>query len=526
MLSIVKSESNQGKDKEAPMTNMTRVLTSLGGDMHFSEELRSMVAYLEDGRLLVAKTYAFNPHVKGLMARLDMLSKKYVVEHVDLSVIAAYYDEVGPDKDVEHSDMQRMATTLFQRAVKKRASDIHIRVNLKKGTTIYFRVHNDLEFVEDHSGKTGDQLCRTIYQAMADVADSTFEQMSRQDARISDKSKIPTNIDGIRIGTTPQVDGYVMVMRLLYNDTSEDLDLEKLGYQPRQVTAIRYMMKRPTGVIVIAGPTGSGKSTTLQRALGIVIQECMGRKHVITVEDPPEYPIPGAVQTPVINAETEEERSRQYQKAIKAAMRLDPDIIMLSEVRDQPTAKLVIQAAMTGHQVWTTVHANNALAIIDRMRDLGVDPDLLTDPTIVSGLICQRLVKVLCPHCKVELSQKTRDYDAADLTRIMSVVNVASAYVMGRGCNHCNHTGTIGRTVVAETVITDNNLMKFIKAGDRIGALEYISREQRGVSMLDHAICKINAGLIDPFQAEDVVGALNSGIIERDHSVTPEDLRA
>ncbi len=501
-----------------------KVLTALGGDYTISDDLRSMLAFLEDGRLFIAKSYAFNPHVRGFTERLKFNNVQYVVHLADLEVIESFYSN-NVDTQVEHSDMQKAAFSLFEKGVDERASDIHIRVSKRGRTQIFFRIHNDLKFVTEHPYEYGNQLCSTIYQAMADVSDSTFEQLSRQDARISEKGKIPDSLDGIRVATSPQVDGYIMVLRLLYNDTNTDLSLTNLGFAPEQDNAVEYMKKRPTGVIIIGGPTGSGKSTTLQRVLGSVIHETGGRKHIITVEDPPEYPILGAVQTPVTNANSEEERSSEYQKAIKAAMRLDPDIIMLSEVRDQPTARLVIQAAMTGHQVWTTVHANSALAIINRMMDLGVQPELLSDPTVVAGLICQRLVKKLCPHCKKPLAEHMNDFDQKDIKRFMSVLTINNVYIQGEGCKTCKGSGTSGRTVVAETIVTDNTLMKFIKEGDRIGAIDYVRREQAGKSMLEHAIEKINAGEVDPFLAEDIVGALTAGMIELDHRITPVEIK-
>lgn len=489
-----------------------RVLTAKGGEFQVSDEMRNMLALLEDGRLIVSKTYATNPHVRGFISRLNRLNFQHTIHHADLSVVLGYYSDVEARE--KHSDMQMAARSLFDLGVHMRASDIHIRVSKKYRAQIFFRVHNDLEFVEEHPFEYGDKLCSTIYQAMADVSDSTFEQMSRQDARISEKSKLPSKLDGIRIATTPQVDGYIMVLRLLYNDTSDDLDLGKLGYAQEQIDSIERMKKRPTGVIVIGGPTGSGKSTTLQRVLSAIIKETQGRKHIITVEDPPEYPIRGAVQTPVANAHTEEERSREFQKAIKASMRLDPDIIMLSEVRDHPTARLVVQAAMTGHQVWTTVHANSDLAILDRLRDLGVHQDLLCDPTIISGLICQRLVKSLCPHCKVALSDRASQCNERDIQRFMSVLNIENVYVQGEGCTDCRGSGILGRTVVAETVVTDNRLMEFVKSGDRLAALRYVRRDLESISMLGHALQKINAGFVDPFQAEDVVGPLDAADYE------------
>ena len=502
-----------------------KVLTAQGGEYKISDELRQMLAFLEDGRLIVAKTYAFNPHVRSFIGRLQHNKIDHNIQHADLKIVEGFYaDNVSASAD--HSDMQKAAKTLFVQAVEERASDIHIRVSKRDKTKVLFRVHNDLQYMSEHTYEYGQQLCSTIYQAMADVSDSTFEELSRQDARISERSKIPDKLDGIRIATSPQVDGLVMVLRLLYNDTNSDLSLKKLGFAADQVQAVEYMKKRPTGVIIIGGPTGSGKSTTLQRTLGSVIHETGGRKHIITVEDPPEYPIPGAVQTPVTNADSEEDRSREYQKAIKAAMRLDPDIIMLSEVRDNPTARLVIQAAMTGHQVWTTVHANSALAILNRMMDLGVQPELLSDPTVIAGLICQRLVKQLCPDCKKPLNKHLSEFNESDIRRFMSVLSMANVHIQGPGCQTCKGSGTSGRTVVAETIVTDNTLMKFIKVGDRIGALEYVRRVQAGKSMLDHAIEKINAGDVDPFLAEDIVGILTAGVIERDHSISPEELKA
>lgn len=507
---------------EAPRGGV-RVLTAKGGDFSISDELRSVLALLDDGRLLISGSHAFSPHVRGFIGRLRHQGHPFTLHQTDINVIAQYYS--GNREASDHSDMQREALKLFTAAVNLRASDIHIRVSKRSSTKFYFRIHNDLEFQKDEPYEYGNKLCTSIYHAMADVSDATFEHMERQDARISERSKLPDTLDGIRIATTPQVDGYIMVLRLLYNDTNNDTSLLALGFNETQSDAVEYMKKRPTGVVIIGGPTGSGKSTTLQRTLTAIINETGGRKHIITVEDPPEYPIPGAVQTPVTNADSEEARSREYQKAIKAAMRLDPDIIMVSEIRDNPTARLSVQAAMTGHQVWATVHANSALAIMDRLSDLGVPVELLADPTIVAGLICQRLIKTLCPHCKQPFISRASHYPERDVRRIMSVVIAANVYVHGEGCEHCRGYGTLGRTVVAETVVTDNQLMTYLRNQDRMRAIEYWRNEQGGQSMLEHAITKINAGLVDPFHAEDVVGSLDAVMIERDHRVGSMELK-
>jgi len=187
------------------------------------------------------------------------------------------------------------------------------------------------------------------------------------------------------------------------------------------------------------------------------------------VEDPPEYPIPGAIQTPVANVSTAEERSAAFQAAIKAAMRLDPDVIMIGEIRDTPSASLALQAAMTGHQVWTTLHANNSIAIVDRLIDLGVPAEILCDPAIVSGLVSQRLVKTLCPHCKVSLKNAIGSLSIREeYERIAKYIDLESVYIKGEGCDKCSGSGLLGRTVVSEVILPDNKIMEFFACAQQI----------------------------------------------------------
>lgn len=493
--------------------NMGTPLTANGGKFALLPALQDVICLLQDSRLLVSKSHMFSPGVKGFIGRLDRIGYHYELLQVDLSVISAAYAG-AKSSGANSSDMQKAASDLFKRATKARASDIHIRASKRQGTLIFFRVHSDLVFQEEATYEYGTLLCTTIYQAMADVADATYEILSRQDARISDRNKIPHGIDGIRIATSPQVDGLIMVLRLLYNDAEKSIDPIALGYMSEQADDLMLMKKKPTGINIIGGPTGSGKSTTLQRLLGSIVKDSRGRKNIITVEDPPEYPILGAVQTPVTNADSAEERSMAFESAIKAAMRLDPDVIMIGEVRDRPSASLAVQAAMTGHQVWTTVHANGAFAIVDRLIDLGVPIELACDPTIITGLACQRLLKVLCPSCRKPITEVMDRYATKDVERIMSVLPISDVYVCGDGCSHCNNSGITGRTVVAETVVTNEKLMSFLRVRDRVGAMRYWRSDLRGFGMLDHAILKIKDGLVDPFQAEDVVGDINIRAID------------
>lgn len=470
------------------------------------------MAFFDEGAatLYISKNHTFQAAVRSFQQLLRDKGIFHVVQQVAMEVIQQKH-QLNADvriEGLERSEMQRTATDLFRDAVKRRASDIHIRVAYKGHTTVFFRIHNDLELQTEHPASWGKLLCSAIYTAMSDISDATYEDLSRQDGRISGRDKLPPGLDGIRIATTPQVDGTVMVLRLLYNDADKSTDICSLGYAGEQRDLVDLMKRRPTGINIIAGPTGSGKSTTLQRTLLSIHQECRGTKHIITVEDPPEYPMPGIVQTPVANANTEEERSAAFQAAIKSSMRLDPNVIMIGEMRDTPSARLGVQAAMTGHQVWTTVHANDAFSVIDRMVDMGVSINVMSDPTIITGLICQRLLKVLCPDCKVPMAQVLRRYSDDDQERAMLSVDISSAHVVGEGCTSCKGSGITGRTVVAEVVVPDRAMMAFIKSGEKDRAIAYW-RERGGLTMLDMSIKKINEGLCDPFQAEEEVGPLN-----------------
>lgn len=492
----------------ADLIHIATPLTATGREYAIDPSIQQILCFLDNGALLVSRSHAFSPHIQGFEGRLRRMGVPYEKHLVDLSVISKAY-ELGnrESKNSElQSDMQMAARKLFSRAVEMHCSDIHIRVSNTNRTQILFRIHSDLAFIEEHPYEYGYRLCSTIYQAMSDVSDAIFEPMNRQDGRISNRKRIPEGIDGIRIATSPIVNGFIMILRLLFNDTTKDTNLVKLGYDQTQDRTIQIMKRQPTGINIIAGPTGSGKSTTLQRVLSGIIRESEGKSHIITVEDPPEYPIPGANQTPVTNADTEEERRQAFQNCIKAAMRCDPDIIMIGEIRDGASARLAIEAAMTGHQVWTTLHANNAFAIIDRLENLDIPIDLLTDNNIISGLVCQRLLKLLCPHCSSPLMNVMKVYEQEAIERIMSIAPIEEVKVMGPGCDHCKHSGIIGRTVVAETVATTYSIMRHLKARDRMAAIETWKREQGGLSMKDHAILKVSQGLVDPFQAEAVVG--------------------
>ncbi|MDY7573516.1 GspE/PulE family protein [Actimicrobium sp. CCI2.3] len=490
---------------------MSSVILSLSGSFEASAEERKLLCLLSDGRLLIASGQALNAHVQSYRARLERLNHAFTIVFCAIEVIGPLYRRGGDNtgRHHEHTVMQVTAKDLLARGCRERASDIHIRVN-KLSTDFYFRIYNDLIKVGSQTRDYGERLLATIYGAMTAVSDNSYKPTERQDASIGDRDKLPDMLYGVRIATAPTSEGNLMVLRLLYNDAGDHIDLRPLGFSEAHASQIQTLKDQPIGINIISGPTGSGKSTTLQRVLSGELIESQGKIHVITVEDPVEYPIPGAVQTAVTNATTEVERSRLFSAAISNAMRLDPDTIMIGEIRDGASAQSALRAAMTGHQVWSTVHANSAIAIIDRLVDLGLPLAMTADHTIITGLISQRLVKLLCPHCRRRLATCEGELSIAQTERLHKAVGnkLAKVYLTGDGCKACGGKGTIGRTVVAEVIMPDAELCTYLRKGDKMGATEYWRTMLGGQTLVEHAIGKIADGLIDPRMAEKTVGHL------------------
>ncbi|NMG28354.1 GspE/PulE family protein [Aromatoleum evansii] len=495
--------------------DLSRVeILSLSGVFEANSEQRKLVCLLSDGRLLVAAgKERYSAHVLSYIALLERHGQRYNPVQTRPANIASLYEQVGgnsshANKSTLNTKAKATAHQIIADASAARASDIHLE-KLHDHATLKFRVDGELESVTEYQPDVGMALIRTFYQVLADIGADTFKENMRLDARIGRGQHLPPGLDGIRIATTPTAAGSKMVMRLLYSMVDDSFDLGELGMARAHTESFDALKDLPIGLNIISGPTGSGKSTTLQRTLRGFIDQTQGTKHVITVEDPPEYPIPGAVQTPVANAHTQAQRAEVFTAAIGSAMRLDPDVIMIGEVRDLPSADLALRAATTGHQVWTTLHANNALNIIDRLINMGMDKDMLLDHTVLTGLVSQRLIRKLCPKCKAPLHDKVGQYDPRQVAQLKHTFgsSFGDLFVTGSGCECCRG-GTAGRTVVAEVIRPTAELCALLQAGKRVEARGHWLKEMGGESFMQHAIHKIREGIVDPFAAWKMLGPI------------------
>jgi len=305
----------------------------------------------------------------------------------------------------------RMLNALLTQAARDGASDIHIEP-YERHSSVRFRVDGNLrEVVQPNRALHAALISRLKIMAELDIAEKRLPQDGRISLRLGSRA-----VD-VRVSTLPSAHGERAVLRLL--DKSETrLSLASVGMQGATLQRFQHLVTQPHGLILVTGPTGSGKTTTLYAALQSL--DAAG-SNIMTVEDPIEYELAGVGQTQV-NAKID----LTFAKALRAILRQDPDVIMIGEIRDFETAQIAIQASMTGHLVLATLHTNDAASAVTRLTDMGIEPFLLSSSLL--GVLAQRLVRKVCTHCQ------------------------------GSGCTHCGQTGYAGRTAIFELLVTDDAL--------------------------------------------------------------------
>ena len=515
------------------------LLTGTSGVLAVSVPHRDVVAFLQDGRLLISQEDLLHPVVESLWAQIYRSGYKCVeILYVPAELLTQLYDaseqRLAQSGGVrtQTSEAERKFSDCLRGAASVGASDIHLVLS-RYQTSVFLRVDGFLEPYERLSRPLGQFLVRVAYLLSDDSEGGALQYGTYQSARISGgKIVLPDGVQSLRLQFNPTSNrGYYLVIRLLYADSQvAGRDVDRLGYASFHLDIIRMLRARPSGLNLVSGVTGSGKSTTLQRLLRSLLEEHGNRVNLITIEDPPEYEIPGARQFPVLASSAE--RDEGFVLAISAAMRSDPDVLMVGEVRDYATAHLAVKSANTGHQVWTTVHATDALRSATRLVEEGIQRHRLMDPGVLASMIAQRLVRVLCPKCCLDWTSAVERgiYDGRPgfverLTQFFAPIGTDFLRDNVRVCasadsDPCPDQGTTcragyaGRTLVAEVVQVDAALIEaFCRSGDEGLSVPEAEREwiehQHGVRMREHAFMKLIGGKLDPLDVDDVVGLLS-----------------
>ena len=507
--------------------NNNKLLTVSGSDLAITNETRRLLALFSDGTYLVSKDNRFDGAVYNFEAtvkrrKIPIKAPVYVTLN-EISAIYAYAERGTGTVDVsaeEAEDMQMQIDfiNIVQRASQKKVSDIHVIVG--SSSTILFRENGIMVKQNEYGGEWGEAFVRSVF-ASADISDSNYSQNEFQGAQklgatplrgSNGKLMLPHNVLAIRLQFNPIAFGsQYLVMRLLYADDNPEgsSDLRSLGLGKYEEDLFYKMRSMATGLNVVAGPTGSGKSTTLQRNMIKLLQEKNYQINLLTVEDPPEYPIPGARQMPVTNANTEEEKDEQFTKALSAALRSDPDVILVGETRSLSTASLAFKGALSGHGVWTTLHANSAPAIITRLRDMGIQSYMLNDPELVKGLVSQRLFRKLCPVCKQSIKTKEGTPEFQRLRNALGDYGIENVYISGPGCKTCGYKGFKGRMAVDEIILPDSHVLRLLIDNETAKAIDYWVSELNGRPLKDAAIERMIKGQIDMDEVERWCGLID-----------------
>ncbi len=390
-------------------------------------------------------------------------------------------DTIGEDA-ANKAPVIRFVDLLMSQAVKCRASDIHIEPQ-EKSTVVRMRVDGILRGMVPPAKKMqAAVIARIKIVARMDIA----ERRLPQDGRF--KMKISGGAIDCRVSTIPTIYGEKVVMRIL-DASAVKHDLDQLGLEPERLTELKSKLSQPHGIIIVTGPTGSGKSTTLYSALSHLRDPA---KNITTVEDPVEYRLAGINQIQV-----KPEIDLDFARCLRAILRQDPDIVLIGEIRDKETVEIAIKASLTGHLVLSTFHTNDAPSAISRLLYMGIERYLLA--SALNLVIAQRLVRRICDHCKepVTLSEEALKHLGIDNERAKD-----SVFYHGRGCPACGETGYLGRLPIFEFLDVDTDISEKIIASATESQIREASRQKGYGGLLDSGVIKVLEGLTT---AEEVI---------------------
>lgn len=388
---------------------------------------------------------AFLAHHESSMRAMDhVATTESILEGLQDSLEDVSLQSISEDT----SPVVKFVRSTLYDALKSGASDIHMETSVN-GLKIKYRIDGVLNEVGSLQGlmQAEQAISRIKVLSELDIA----ERRVPQDGRFK-VFALGREID-LRVSIMPSVFGEDAVLRVLdrkaLSEESQGLNLDVMGFSPEILVRIRALAENPYGMLLVTGPTGSGKTTTLY---GMISEINQGQDKIITIEDPVEYQLAGVLQIPV-----NEKKGLTFARGLRSILRHDPDKIMVGEIRDSETAQIAVQSALTGHLVLSTVHANNVFDVIGRFINMGVDTYSFV--SAINGILAQRLVRIICPHCKV------KDIPDVELLRKSGIqVTEASAYLFmkGQGCGQCHGTGYKGRKAIAELLNFNDEVRELI----------------------------------------------------------------
>jgi general secretion pathway protein E len=363
--------------------------------------------------------------------------------------------------------------------VKERASDIHINPE-EKDISVRYRIDGVLrEVIRPPKRYQASIASRIKIMGGLNIAEKRLPQDGRIRIKLAGK-----DVD-IRLSTVPTAYGERIVMRLL-DKSNVVLDLAELGFEEWQLKIMDGLVTRSHGIVLVTGPTGSGKTTTLYGALAKINSPDL---NILTIEDPVEIPLRGVGQVQV-NPKIE----LTFASGLRSFLRQDPDVIMVGEIRDLETAEIAIQASLTGHLVLSTVHTNDAAGAITRLVDMGVQPFLVASSLV--GVLAQRLVRVLCPECRKPYVPTQEERDQVGLSReIWEQAGSPKVVYKAQGCAACNHTGYLGRTGIYELMLVDDDIRALVLKSTDSGTIKRQAVERGMLTLLQHGAFKVARGI-------------------------------
>ncbi len=434
-----------------------------------------------------AWTLAHHADIAAWLTRQE--ESLYAMESVLASAAAGVRGATGIEdlsfkaisEDTSH--VVKVARSTLYDALKSGASDIHLETGAA-GLSIRYRIDGVLNTVATLSGlELAEQMISRIkVVAELDIAERRVPQDGR--FKVSARGR---EID-IRVSIMPSIFGEDAVLRILDKQALADevkgLTLDSLGFDEAARAAIRKLAAEPYGMLLVTGPTGSGKTTSLYASISEINH---GRDKIVTIEDPIEYQLPGVLQIPV-----NEKKGLTFARGLRSILRHDPDRIMVGEIRDSETAQIAIQAALTGHLVFTTVHANNVFDVLGRFTHMQVDP--YSFASALNGVVAQRLVRVNCPHCAAPDEPSADQLEASGLP---AGALAGWTFRTGAGCGQCRGTGYRGRRAIAEIMVLNDGLREMIVARAPIRQLKEAARANGTRFLREAAVDLVQAGVTD-----------------------------